>query len=431
MHFLVYVLLLVLAFPQVFAVWPIPKSIQTGNSVLWIEPTLTVIYNNKSLWHLVSLFQQDTEQVIGKSNPDATASISSEAMVQQAISRILNYLFKKGLVPWKLHPRNSLFEPGTDAPKIYVQNLTITQKNTEHTLRPLAGEVDESYNLTLNNDGLARIEAYSSFGVLHALETFVQLFYSHSQKGVYTTLAPVSISDHPSFKHRGLNLDVARNWFPVRDILSTIDVLSWNKFNRLHIHMTDSQSWPMDIPALPLLSQKGAYHRKLTYSPRDIRQIHYYASLRGIEVIIEFDMPGHTTSIGHAYPDLIAAFNAKPWNTYCAEPPCGSLQLKNPSVPEFLEKLFGDVLPRVQQYSAYFHTGGDEVNLNTYLLDPTVKSNDKKVLQPLIQNFVDRNHNQIRKAGLTPIVWEEMLLDWGLELGRDVVVQRYVFGFHK
>jgi hexosaminidase len=182
----------------------------------------------------------------------------------------------------------------------------------------------------------------------------------------------------------------------------------------------------MDIPALPELSQKGAYATGLSYSPSDITQIQTFAAERGIEVVIEFDMPGHTTAIGLAYPKLIAAFNAEPWSNYCAEPPCGSLQLNNPDVATFLEKLFDDVLPRVAPYSSYFHTGGDEVNMNTYLLDPTVKSNDKAVLQPLIQKFVDRNHDQIRKAGLIPIVWEEMLLDWGLTLGDDVVVQSWL-----
>ena len=91
-----------------------------------------------------------------------------------------------------------------------------------------------------------------------------------------------------------------------------------------------------------------------------------------------------------------------------------------------MQKLFDDVLPRVSPFSAYFHTGGDEVNKNTYLLDPTVRSNDFAVLQPLIQKFVDRNHDQIRQAGLTPIVWEEMLLEWGLNLGDDVVVQSWL-----
>jgi hexosaminidase len=82
-------------------------------------------------------------------------------------------------------------------------------------------------------------------------------------------------------------------------------------------------------------------------------------------------------------------------------------------------------LPRVSPYTSYFHTGGDEVNQQAYLFDDTVNSNESSVLQPLMQKFVDFNHDQVRKAGLTPIVWEEMLLVWNVTLGSDVVVQTW------
>lgn len=68
-------------------------------------------------------------------------------------------------------------------------------------------------------------------------------------------------------------------------------------------------------------------------------------------------------------------------------------------------------------------SGGDEVNLNAYLLDSTIASNDIKILRPLLQKLVNSIHAKIRKAGLAPIVWEEMALDWDLVLGDDVVVQ--------
>jgi hexosaminidase len=80
----------------------------------------------------------------------------------------------------------------------------------------------------------------------------------------------------------------------------------------------------------------------------------------------------------------------------------------------------------VQKYTAYFHTGGDEVNAQAYTLDPTVKSNDTKVIAGYIQKLVDRNHARVRAAGLAPIVWEEMLLNWNLTLGDDVVVQSWL-----
>jgi hexosaminidase len=423
---------LIVFFSHVLAVWPAPQSFTSGNSVLWIAPSVHVTYNGGNVWS--SSFPDDsyeysTEGVLGFQNTSSTgSSFSSQAIVHGAISRALQTLFTQNLVPWKLVARNQLseFEPAASSQKTHVTSLDITQtgSNNSSTFKPLAGQLDESYTLDVGTDGTANITAVSSTGVLHALETFIQLFHQHSTgAGIYTNLAPVSITDAPKFPHRGLNMDVSRNWYPMTDILRTIDALSWNKFNVLHIHMTDSQSWPMDIPALPLLSQNGAYQTGLSYSPSDIQLIQTYAIERGINVIIEFDMPGHTTSIGYGYPDLIAASNAVPWDTYCAEPPCGTLQLNNSDVDTFLETLFSDVLPRVQPYTAYFHTGGDEVNAEAYTLDPTVKSNDPKVIGALIQKLVDRNHAQIRAAGLAPIVWEEMLLDWDLNLGDDVVVQ--------
>jgi hexosaminidase len=417
----------------VLAIWPAPQSLTSGSAILWIEPSVKVTYNvgNVGPVPFPGIPYSQTEQVLHSqaSHAPGNGPFTSSSIVQPAIARALQTLFTQNTVPWKLVARNELaeFEPPANGKQTLINHLDITQTEADRTFKPLAGEVDESYNLTISEDGQAKISAVSSYGILHGLQTFTQLFYQHSTNhGIYTNLVPVSIIDAPKFEHRGLNMDVARNWYPKADILRTIDGLSWNKFNRLHLHMTDSQSWPMDIPALPLLAQKGAYQTGLSYSPEDIQDIQTYGVQRGVEVIIEFDMPGHTTAIGLGYPDLVAAFEAHPWENYCAEPPCGTLQLNNNATAPFMEALFGDVLPRVAPYSSYFHTGGDEVNANAYLLDPTVKSSDPAVIGPLIQKLVDANHARIRAAGLTPIVWEEMLLDWNLTLGDDVVVQTWL-----
>jgi len=190
--------------------------------------------------------------------------------------------------------------------------------------------------------------------------------------------------------------------------------------------MTDSQSWPIEIPSLPTLAEKGAYNPGLTYSPADFAEIQAYAQARGVETILEFDMPGHTTSIGLAFPDLIAAFNEMPWDIYCNEPPCGQLLLNSTAVDDFLTTLFADILPRVSPYSSYFHTGGDEVNVQAILLDPTVVSNISDVIKPFLQGFVDRAHAHVRAAGLTPVIWEEGITTWNLTLPDDVLVQTWL-----
>ncbi|KAL8688907.1 MAG: hypothetical protein Q9218_005294 [Villophora microphyllina] len=407
-----------------WALWPVPASYQHGVEVVWIA-------NDVAFRYSIANETAASPDVSNATTASVTLnSASSYAIVEAAIQRTQDRLFNDNFVPWKFHPRNSVFEPNHTATRTFITSVTLQQNRTDSAsiLKPLAGEVNESYNLSITTSGAVLITAISSIGILRALDTFTQLFYKHSVQsaGIYCPYAPVSIVDAPKFAHRGLNMDVARNYYAPSDILHAIDALAWNKFNRLHLHVTDAQSWPLDIPTLPNLSKKGAYKTGLSYSRRDLDQIQEYGMYRGVEVIIEIDMPGHTSSIHWAYPDFIAGYNIQPdWNNYAAEPPSGSLKLNSSAVYDFLHSLWEDLLPRVASYSAYFHTGGDELNANIYKFDDTVKSIDSAVIQPLLQRFVDFNHGYVRAAGMTPMVWEEMLVEWNITLGQDVVVQTW------
>jgi hexosaminidase len=233
------------------------------------------------------------------------------------------------------------------------------------------------------------------------------------------------ITDSPQFSHRGLNLDVARHYYPVKSIGHLIDSMSFNKFNKLHLHITDSQAWPLEIPSLPDLARKGAYHPSQVYTPKDIESLQRYGALRGIEVYLEIDMPGHTSSIHHAYPDLISAFNVQPgWGTFAAEPPSGTLKLNSTAGSSFISAVLNDILPRTKPYSSLFHTGGDEVNHAAYANLTT----DVVALREHMDRFVAQNHAQLRARGITPIVWQEMLLEWDLKLEKDVIVQAWQGG---
>lgn len=427
------------------SVWPLPSQYSSGNEVLWIAENVQFTYetnNNIVMFH--SSFTPEAfnaekflptqtniptygNQTTYKSQPNS--NLSSKSVIDAAISRTKDRLFNDKFIPWKFHPRNSDFEPSSDAPKSYISEIALLQSASDpaNVFKASDGEVDESYSLAITQEGQVTINSVTSIGILHALETLTQLSYQSSTGGVYIPSAPVLISDAPKFPHRGLNLDVSRAYYAPSDIMRTIDALAWNKFNRLHLHATDAQSWPLEIPALPALATAAAYMKGLSYSPAVLAAIQEYAAYRGIQVSIETDMPGHTASIALAYPDLIAAFNVQPdWDTYAAEPPSGQLKLDSPAVYAFLRTLWLDLLPRVSPYAAYFHTGGDEVNANAYLLDEGVQSNESSVLKPLLQKFIDFNHAYVRAAGLTPVVWEEQLLVWNLTLGSDVVVQTWL-----
>jgi hexosaminidase len=358
------------------------------------------------------------------------STISSETIVQGGVSRALSVIFTQGLYPWMFHLRNEtdLFEPSLSR-QTSLKKLAITQtgKDTSSTFKPLAGQVDESYGLTISTNGEATISAVSSIGILRALETFTQLFYTYSTgNAYYTPYAPVRITDSPVFPHRGVLLDTSRNYYSVSAILRTIDGCAASKLNVLHLHATDSQSWPLVIPSLPELSAKGAYRSDLVYTPADLKQIQEYGVARGVEVIYEIDQPGHISSLGWSYPELLTAYNFEPYTEMCAEPPCGQISLNNSAVDPFLDTLMDDLLPRLYPYSAYFHCGGDEINANDSAIDPAVGTNASDVVAALLQTYTDKSFARVRKAGLTPMVWEEIPLDWNVTLGSDVVVQSWL-----
>jgi hexosaminidase len=207
------------------AIWPAPQVFERGDAVLWLAQDFYVSYTEGNVCQspdICSLFKQpltvqDPSGFSSHTTVNSHASRSSD-IVEAAILRARKALFEQNITPWKRLPRNTLssYEPGSNDTKNHVDRLDIvlTKPDNSSTFKPLAGELDESYTLTITEEGHAKITAASSTGVLHALNTFTQLFYKHSSGvGVYTKLAPIKIKDAPKFPHRGLNMDVARNWY--------------------------------------------------------------------------------------------------------------------------------------------------------------------------------------------------------------------------
>ncbi len=413
------------------ALWPEPTQFTFGTSLLWLSPQVEFKtsssnqtagqYSRRSVYVALSdSLEFLRSQTFGFSdNQSAQAnSFSEQDILQSAIQRTQETITSTKFVPWKFYSRTSNFEPDSSGSYQTITTVQINQKKNAATENISAEDFfssDESYGISIGESGVAEIQSISTLGTIRALQTFEQLFYAHSADyRVYTPLAPMSIVDSPKWPHRGLNLDISRNAFSPTDVTRTIDAMSTCKMSRLHLHATDAQSWPIEIPALPTLADKGAYRSYLKWSPNDLRAVQFYGLERGISVYLEIDMPGHTGAIANAFPDLIAAFNQSDWSTFAAEPPSGSLKLNSPAVYDFLQTLFSDLLPRVSPYTTLFHNGGDEVKNNAFLLDDTVNSNSSAVLQPLVQKLMRNVTSTVREAGLTPVVWEEMLLDWNL-----------------
>lgn len=318
--------------------------------------------------------------------------------------------------PWKFHPKNASFEPTDSHDRILIEVIEF-----QHVRYPVAEQTsDEAYRLSLSETGDVVLSFMHPLGGLRALTTFSQLFYKHSDENLaltpYSPHVPLIISDFPAFKHRGLNLDISRNIITPPEVMRTIEALAFNKFNRLHLHASDAQSWPLEIPALPDLAVKGSYHPSQIWTVEDLQEVQTFGAYRGVQVYLEIDMPGHTASIHAAYPDLLQSYNRQPWPEFSAQPCAGQFKLDYPPVLDFTETLLNDLLPRVSPFSSLFHIGGDEVNAKAYDMKPAE-------LKPHLQSFVNHALQVVRNHSLTPIVWEEHVLDFNLTFPAETIVQ--------
>ncbi|KAI0027932.1 N-acetylhexosaminidase [Vararia minispora EC-137] len=372
------------------AVWPLPQSFQTGSSALRLSPRF------------------DIQLSVNHASQD----------LRDAVSRTKFHLKNDKLGRLVVGRGSSDEQAVASAPTLALLTLSLTGPGSESIAteaQKLLGERDEAYALSIPSDGsTATITANSTLGLYRGLTTFEQLWY-HYNGHTYTIQAPIEVEDFPAYPYRGLMLDTARNYFPVDDIKRTLDAMSMVKINTFHWHVVDSQSFPLQIPGFENISAAGAYASSSVYSAANVRDIVSYAGARGIDVIMEIDTPGHTSVISKAYPEHIACPESTPWATYANEPPAGQLRFVQPETAEFAANLLGAAAALTS--SAYFNTGGDELNTACYEQDePTtaILNQTGLTLYDALDNFTATTHKRLIDSGKTPIVWEEMVLNYNV-----------------
>lgn len=233
---------------------------------------------------------------------------------------------------------------------------------------------DESYQLSIKPTYIA-IQSISDFGALHGLTTLTQLLYAADEKNPNTAnstslvLPILEIEDQPKFQWRGLLIDSVRHFIPLSAIKRQLDGMAGAKLNVFHWHLNDDQGWRIESKRYPKLHQMASDN--LYYTQAEIKQLVDYASLLGIRVVPELDIPGHASSIAVAYPELMAEKKSyvmqRHWGVF--EP---VLDVSDAKVYQFIDDLvaeFSLLFP-----DNYIHIGGDEVNPTQWLNNPTIQA---------------------------------------------------------
>ena len=225
-------------------------------------------------------------------------------------------------------------------------------------------------------DHKAILKASENQGLAHARATLAQLAgvkpeeMSEDKAFKGARIPDVTIIDYPAFPVRGFMHDTGRNFREIETLKKELDLFAFYKLNVFHWHLTDNPAWRIECRAYPQLNdpqfQRQGRDEGKFYTYDQIRDVISYAKNRGIMVIPEIDMPGHsqyfnkTFGFGMATPE--------------------GMKILEDCLKEFMQEIPAEDCP-------YIHIGSDEV----YIADP--------------EGFMTFCENIVKADGRTPIAW--------------------------
>src|SRR6202451_2377455 len=293
--------------------------------------------------------------------------------------------------------------------------LTIHTDHASKEIQEL-GE-DESYTLEVTPDG-AKLNAATPLGTMHGLQTFLQMV----EPGAEGFDVPVvTINDQPRFPWRGIMFDVGRHFIPLDVLRRNVDGMEAVKMNVFHWHLSENQGFRIESKKFPKLQEQGSDN--LYYTQDEVRDFIAYARERGIRVVPEFDMPGHSTAWFVGYPEL-----ASGPGPYQIERKWGvmdpAMDPTNEKTYKFLDSFIGEMAKLFSDQ--YFHIGGDEVNGQEWDANPHIqafmRAHGLKTNQDLQAYFNTRVQKIVSKHGKMMVGWDEILRP---DLPKDIVVQSW------
>ncbi|MDX6306820.1 MAG: hexosaminidase [Blastocatellia bacterium] len=303
-------------------------------------------------------------------------------------------------------------EPGTDES---TATLVIQCERAGDSIPSL--NENESYSLEVT-DRQARLIAPTVVGALRGLETLLQLLQG-DRDGYY--LPGIRIQDQPRFPWRGLLIDVGRHYEPMEVLKRNLDAMAAVKLNVFHWHLTEDQGFRVESKKLPKLHSLGS--DGLFYTQEQVREIIAYARDRGIRVMPEFDIPGHSTSWLVGYPEMGSApgpFKIER-GAGIFEP---ALDPTREQTYKFLDTFLGEMAALFPD--AYMHIGGDENEGKQWDRNPQIqafmKAKGIKDNHALQAYFNQRILKILQKHGKKMIGWEEILHP---DLPKDAVIHSW------
>ena len=339
---------------------------------------------------------------------------------------------KRGIVTWEKTPYADgayvydYVENILSGEEKFVQPLLPQPKKMEYTdgvcevakaeivVRTDANMLSEGYTMIITPTTIT-IAASDEAGVYYAKQTLQQ----------WGEMVPCGrVTDYPDLHHRGIMLDVARNYYPVDSIYRILDIMAYHKLNVLHFHLSDDEAWRLEIPGLPQLTDIGSRRgytvdesecllpmycggwdpNAPTHANGYITREKYiellrYAGARHIRVVPEIDMPGHMRACKKAMGNLLtdSAFDARVYKS-AQNYTDNVIDVTKPYAVEFIDHVVTEIVKMHEEAGhplTIFNIGGDEVPKGALTKEEH-------------QAFIDEVLAILNRYNLQPMGWEEI-----------------------
>ncbi|MFT3701247.1 MAG: family 20 glycosylhydrolase [Agriterribacter sp.] len=268
---------------------------------------------------------------------------------------------------------------------------TVTESSTEQAAdmqiaitKTLA---EKEYSIIIKKKILVKAGSYQA--VTWAMASLLQMVVVKSNVLLWSQ---VSITDQPDNVYRGLLLDVARNWHEAATIRTIIDICGYYKIPYLQLHLSDDQSFTFPSKAFPALATPGRH-----YAEQELKELVSYAYGRGVVIVPEMDLPGHSTAMRRAMPELFG------------DPDLRVIDLNKPEVHEAV-KILTREMAAVFYTSPYIHIGADECNFDLFEKLPatrkTIAQKGFSNVHDLLLEYILEMNTYVKSLGKKTLAWE-------------------------
>ena len=292
-------------------------------------------------------------------------------------------------------------------------------KTTNANMSIMLDETLKTEEYQINIDQSVILSGGSYKAISSAMSSMLHLI---EKKDDHTLFPMVEIKDYPDATFRGLMIDVARRWHSINTLKKLVDMSAFYKLNYMQLHLTDDQSFTLPSKAYPKLATKDKH-----YTKEELVDLVNYADLRGITLIPEIDIPGHSRKFIETYPEIFSP-KLKKWgkNMWGGDAFNNVINIGSEKVYSALDVILDEVI-EIFHTSPYIHIGADEATIDNLKGDPLAEAMMKKEnlegnVHELYRHFIVRMNDMVKSKNKTMCIWEGFKREGKTEIPKDLIV---------